>query len=110
MSAPIAALRLRNAGPPPPAISSDKPSIGGAGYNLSDTATITATGGRTISSIVLIAGAPGGRVTLGGTGGPSTTINITTPGSGTGSVSGTYRVTCSTSEFVDVDFAADWGV
>lgn len=91
-------------------ITSDKAGITATGFSDSDVATITATGGRTIASFSLISGAAGGRITLGATGGTSTTITVSTPGSGNGSVTGIYRVIANDASYCDVSFDANWGI
>ena len=89
-------------------LSADRTSIAAESHSASQTATITSTISTTFT-YTLTAGSAGGHVTTGATSGATATVTVSAPATGTGSVSGTYRVTAANGDYLDIGFTADWG-
>lgn len=91
----------------PISVDNSNPTV--ATFNQSASAHITCGGGRTVSSITLIAGTANARIIPGSTGSTTATGSVNAPSSGSGIIDATYRYTCSTGEFVDVAYHGEWG-
>ncbi|MGN6124859.1 MAG: hypothetical protein ACTHOJ_18085 [Sphingomonas oligoaromativorans] len=91
-------------------LTTDRANILINGFIQSQTATITSIVGSTTWTFTLIAGSASARITLGPTSGASTTISCSTPASGNGTVTATYRITAANGDFIDIPISANWGI
>ncbi len=82
--------------------------ITAGGYGDSDTANVTSAV-STNFTFTVVSGSASGRIAYGPSSGTSTTVTVSTPLAGNGSILCTIRVTATNGDYVEVDCSADWG-